>query len=77
MEGDLPVPGPRPSTHHDRPSNPPNAPTNTYSTLPPTPPCRREGDYLYLVPGVFDQVEAAEERELPEYLANSRFHKVG
>lgn len=38
----------------------------------------REGDYLYLAPDVFDQLEdAAPERELPEYLANSRFHKVG
>ncbi len=27
-------------------------------------------------PEVFDQLEAQEERELPEYLANSRFHKA-
>ena len=47
--------------------------TSTYSPL-----CSREGDYLYVGPTVFDQLEdAQEERELPEYLANSRFHKVG
>jgi len=37
----------------------------------------REGDFLFVGPQVFDQLEGAKrEVELPEYLANSRFHKA-
>lgn len=36
----------------------------------------REGDFLFVGPDVFDQLdEAKRDVELPEYLANSRFHK--
>jgi DNA (cytosine-5)-methyltransferase 1 len=36
----------------------------------------REGDFLFVGPAVFDQLEDAKrEVQLPEYLANSRFHK--
>ncbi len=42
-----------------------------------TPRCR-EGDFLFVGPAVFDQLdEAKRDVELPEYLANSRFHKAG
>ena len=36
----------------------------------------REGDFLFVGPDVFDQLEdAMRDVQLPEYLANSRFHK--
>lgn len=43
----------------------------------PSPPCCSEGDFLFVGPDVFDQLEEAKrEVNLPEYLANSKFHKV-
>lgn len=46
--------------------------------LPPLPlSLCSEGDFLFVGPAVFDQLEDAKrEVQLPEYLANSRFHKV-
>lgn len=52
----------------------PSLPPPLLSSLLPSP---REGDFLFVGPTVFDQLEDAQQDvQLPEYLANSRFHKA-
>ena len=51
----------------------PHPPTPPHPT--PTPPS--EGDFLFLGPEVFDQLDAARDtRERPDYLKNSKFNKA-